>query len=71
VVRVTDVSNPQPGNADTLFRPASIAKTFTGTAAERLIDQGRAYDPGDRSEMSRTSAIFLPKFCQRAIGSAS
>jgi CubicO group peptidase (beta-lactamase class C family) len=39
---VTDISNPQqPVNADTLFRPASIAKTFTGTAAERLVDQGR------------------------------
>lgn len=68
---MTDVSNPQTGNADTLFRPASIAKTFTGMAAERLGDQRHAYDPGDRSEMSMTSAIFLPEFCQRAIGSAS
>jgi CubicO group peptidase (beta-lactamase class C family) len=39
---VTDVSNPQQdGNADTLFHPASIAKTFVGTAAMRLVDQRR------------------------------
>ena len=38
---VTDVSKPRPVNADTLFRPASIGKTFTGTAAMRLVDQGR------------------------------
>jgi CubicO group peptidase (beta-lactamase class C family) len=39
---VTDISNPQqPVNADTLFKTASIAKTFTGTAAMRLVDQGR------------------------------
>jgi CubicO group peptidase (beta-lactamase class C family) len=38
---VTDVSNPQPVNADTLFKTASIAKTFTGTAAMRLVDQRR------------------------------
>jgi CubicO group peptidase (beta-lactamase class C family) len=39
---VTDISNPQqPVNTDTLFKIASIAKTLTGTAAERLVDQGR------------------------------
>ncbi|MBV9682726.1 MAG: beta-lactamase family protein, partial [Solirubrobacterales bacterium] len=38
---VTDVSNPQPVNADTLFRIASVTKTFNGTAAMRLVDQGR------------------------------
>jgi CubicO group peptidase (beta-lactamase class C family) len=38
---VTDVSNPQPVNTDTLFKTASIAKTFTGTAAMRLVDQRR------------------------------
>jgi CubicO group peptidase (beta-lactamase class C family) len=38
---VTDLSNPQPVNADTLFRTASVAKTFTGTAAMRLVDQQR------------------------------
>ena len=38
---VTDLSNPQPVNADTLFRIASIGKTFTGTTAMRLVDQGR------------------------------
>ena len=37
---VTDLSNPQPVNADTLFRTASIGKLFTGTAAMRLVDQG-------------------------------
>jgi CubicO group peptidase (beta-lactamase class C family) len=38
---VTDVSNPQPVNTDTLFHTASIWKTFTGTAAMRLVDEGR------------------------------
>jgi CubicO group peptidase (beta-lactamase class C family) len=39
---VTDISNPQqPVNTDTLFKIASIGKPFTGTAAERLVDQGR------------------------------
>ncbi|MBV8575301.1 MAG: beta-lactamase family protein [Acetobacteraceae bacterium] len=39
---VTDVSNPQQQvNTDTLFKTGSIAKTFTGTVAERLVDQGR------------------------------
>lgn len=38
---VTDVSNPQPVNGDTLFHHASIGKTFTGTAAMRLVDQRR------------------------------
>lgn len=39
---VTDISNPQqPVNTDTLFKIASIGKTLTGTAAERLVDQGR------------------------------
>ena len=38
---VTDVSNPQPVDADTLFRIASVTKTFNGTAAMRLVDQGR------------------------------
>jgi CubicO group peptidase (beta-lactamase class C family) len=39
---VTDVSNPQQRvNADTLFHPASIAKSFAGTAAMRLVDQRR------------------------------
>jgi CubicO group peptidase (beta-lactamase class C family) len=38
---VTDLSDPQPVNADTLFRTASIGKTFTGTAAMRLVDQER------------------------------
>ena len=36
---VTDLSNPQPVDADTLFRTASIGKLFTGTAAMRLVDQ--------------------------------
>ncbi|MBV8401825.1 MAG: beta-lactamase family protein [Acetobacteraceae bacterium] len=38
---VTDVSNPQPVNIDTLFKIASIGKTLTGTAAMRLVDQRR------------------------------
>jgi CubicO group peptidase (beta-lactamase class C family) len=38
---VTDVSNPQPVNTDTLFKIASIGKPLTGTAAMRLVDERR------------------------------
>ena len=38
---VTDVSNPQPVNTDTLFKIASVGKPFTGTGAMRLVDQQR------------------------------
>jgi CubicO group peptidase (beta-lactamase class C family) len=37
---VTNVDYPQPVDGDTLFRIASITKTFTGTTAMRLVDQG-------------------------------
>src|SRR3954447_18679559 len=35
---VTDVGKPRPVDADTVFRIASSTKTFTGTAAMRLVD---------------------------------
>jgi CubicO group peptidase (beta-lactamase class C family) len=38
---VTDISNPQPVNTDTLFKIASIGKPLTGTAAMRLVDERR------------------------------
>jgi len=38
---VTNVDNPLPVDADTLFQVGSITKTFTATAAMRLVDEGR------------------------------
>ncbi len=37
---VTNVDYPQPVDGDTLFRIASITKTFTGTTVMRLVEQG-------------------------------
>src|SRR4051812_1096294 len=38
---VTNVDYPVPVDGDTLFRIGSTTKTFTGTAAMRLVDRGR------------------------------
>lgn len=38
---VTSVENPLPVTPDTLFQIGSITKTFTGTAAMRLVEQGK------------------------------
>ena len=38
---VTDVSNPQPIDGNTVFRIASTSKTFTGTTAMCLADSGQ------------------------------
>jgi CubicO group peptidase (beta-lactamase class C family) len=38
---VTNVDHPLPVDADTLFQVGSITKTYTATAAMRLVDEGR------------------------------
>ncbi|HEX2528660.1 MAG TPA: serine hydrolase domain-containing protein [Geminicoccus sp.] len=38
---VTDVRHPRPVDGRTVFRIASNSKTFAGTAAMRLVDEGR------------------------------
>jgi len=38
---VNNVDNPQPVDHRTMFRVASISKTFTATAAMRLVEQGK------------------------------
>jgi CubicO group peptidase (beta-lactamase class C family) len=38
---VTDVNHPVPVDGDTVFRVASNTKTFTGTAAMRLVERGQ------------------------------
>jgi CubicO group peptidase (beta-lactamase class C family) len=38
---ITNVDYPTPVDGDTLFRIGSTSKTFTGTTAMRLVDQGK------------------------------
>jgi len=38
---VTNVEHPVPVDGDTVFRIGSTTKTFTGTAAMRLVEQGK------------------------------
>jgi len=38
---VTSVENPLPVDPDTLFQIGSTTKTYTGTAAMRLVEQGK------------------------------
>jgi CubicO group peptidase (beta-lactamase class C family) len=38
---VTNVEHPAPVDGDTVFRIGSTTKTFTGTAAMRLVEQGK------------------------------
>ena len=37
---ITSIENPSPVTPDTLFQVGSISKTFLGTAAMRLVEQG-------------------------------
>jgi CubicO group peptidase (beta-lactamase class C family) len=61
---VTSIENPLPVNADTLFQIGSITKTFVGTAAMRLVEQGkldldapvRAYLPDLRLKSEETTS---------------
>lgn len=52
---VTEVGRPRPVGPDTVFRVASNSKTFTGTAAMRLVDAGRL-------ELDRRVDHYLPDF---------
>lgn len=60
---VTNVDDPQPVTADTVFTIASISKTVTATAVMKLIEQKRAdlkapiqnYMPGFRVQDEQTS----------------
>ncbi|MEV4709338.1 serine hydrolase domain-containing protein [Actinoplanes sp. NPDC049316] len=52
---VTNVDDPAPVDGDTVFRVASTTKTFTGTAAMRLVERGRL-------DLDRTVQSYLPGF---------
>jgi CubicO group peptidase (beta-lactamase class C family) len=60
---VTNIDDPQPITADTIFPVASISKTVTATAIMRLVEQGRLdleapvqrYLPGFRVQDERVS----------------
>ena len=51
---VTSVENPLPVDADTLFQIGSTTKTFTGTAAMRLVERGRL-------DLDAPVRTYLPK----------
>ncbi|MEU4423464.1 serine hydrolase domain-containing protein [Actinoplanes sp. NPDC024001] len=52
---VTSLDDPQPVDADTVFRVASTTKPFTGTAIMRLVERGRL-------DLDRTVRSYLPGF---------
>jgi CubicO group peptidase (beta-lactamase class C family) len=66
---VTNVDNPLPVDADTLFQVGSITKTFTATAAMRLVDEGlldldrpvQAYLPDLRLADPDVAATVTPR----------
>ncbi len=51
---VTSIDNPLEVDADTLFQIGSITKTFTGTVAMRLVEQGRL-------ELDEPVRTYLPE----------
>ena len=52
---VTNVDHPLPVDADTLFRIASITKTYTATAMMRLVEQGKV-------DLGAPVLSYLPDF---------
>jgi CubicO group peptidase (beta-lactamase class C family) len=52
---VTNVDYPTPVDGDTLFRIGSTTKTFTGTVAMRLVDQGKL-------DLDARVREYLPEF---------
>jgi CubicO group peptidase (beta-lactamase class C family) len=52
---VTNVDQPAPVTADTVFRIGSTTKTFTGTAVMRLVERGRI-------SLDRPVRAYLPDF---------
>ena len=52
---VTSLDSPQPVTADTIFRIGSTTKTFTGTAAMRLVEAGKL-------DLDGTVRTYLPDF---------
>lgn len=52
---ITNVDNPQPLTADTVFPIASISKTVTATAIMRLVEQGKL-------ELAAPVKRYIPEF---------
>jgi CubicO group peptidase (beta-lactamase class C family) len=52
---VTNVDDPQPITADTIFTIASISKTVTATAIMKLVEQGKA-------ELKAPVRTYIPEF---------
>jgi len=52
---MTNIENPLPVTADTLFQTGSISKTFTGTIIMRLVEAGKI-------ELDAPVRKYLPKF---------
>jgi CubicO group peptidase (beta-lactamase class C family) len=74
---VTNVDYPQPVDGDTLFRMASIGKTFTATTIMRLVEQGllnldapvRTYLPNLRlADESVAARVTLRQCLDHSVG---
>lgn len=52
---ITNLDDPRPVDADTVFRVGSTTKTFTGTAVMRLVERGKI-------DLDRTVRSYLPGF---------
>src|SRR5438876_11761415 len=61
---VTNLENPLPVDADTLFQIASVTKTITATVIMRLVEQGKI-------DLDAPVRTYIPSFRLRDAHAAS